>query len=70
MRMMMPDFMLLRQKRKENNLKLVDVAKKLGLETANAYWRIERGLTRLSAARMMKLCELLGLEPTEVLRKK
>ena len=63
------DFELLRQKRMEYRLKLVDVARTLGLETANAYWRIERGLTKLSAARMMKLCALFHLVPAELFRK-
>lgn len=59
------DLALLRQKRREKDLRLVDMAKYLGLETANAYWRIERGMTDLSAVRLMKLCTLLDIEPGE-----
>lgn len=57
------DLPLLRQKRREKNLRLLDLARYLGLETANAYWRIERGMTDLSAVRLMKLCTLLDIEP-------
>lgn len=56
---------MLRQKRRERDLRLIDVAKSLNLETANAYWRIERGLTGLSAERLMILCELLEVEPSQ-----
>lgn len=59
------DLALLRQRRREKDLRLVDMAKYLGLETANAYWRIERGMTALSAVRLMKLCTLLDIEPGE-----
>ena len=57
------DLALLRQRRREKDLRLVDMAKYLGLETANAYWRIERGMTDLSAVRLMKLCTLLDIKP-------
>ena len=56
------DLALLRQRRREKDLRLVDMAKYLGLETANAYWRIERGMTDLSAVRLMKLCTLLDIK--------
>lgn len=61
---------LLRQKRKERKLRLIDVAKYLDLETANSYWRIEKGLTRLSAVRLMRLCSLLDSEPDKLLSEK
>lgn len=57
------DLALLRQRRREKDLRLVDMAEYLGLETANAYWRIERGMTDLSAVRLMKLCTLLDIKP-------
>ena len=54
---------LLRQMRKARKLRLIDVAKYLELRTANAYWRIEQGLTDLSAVRLMKLSSLFGIDP-------
>ena len=60
------DLALLRQRRLEKDLRLIDLARYLGLETANAYWRIERGLTDLSAVRLMKLCTRLDIEPEEI----
>ena len=60
------DLTLLRQKRHEKDLRLLDLARYLGLETANAYWRIERGMTDLSAVRLMKLCALLDIEPGKI----
>ena len=61
------DLALLRQKRQERKLRLIDVARYLGLETANAYWRIEKGITHLSAVRLMRLCSLLKIEPEVLL---
>ena len=60
---MMIDLAFLRQRRREKDLRLIDMAKYLGLKTANAYWRIERGMTDLSAVRLMKLCTLLDIKP-------
>lgn len=57
----------LRLKRKERKLRLIDVAKYLELRTANAYWRIEKGLTSLSAVRLMRLCSLFNVKPEELL---
>ena len=56
----------LRLKRKERKLRLIDVAKYLELRTANAYWRIEKGLTSLSAVRLMRLCSLFNVKPEEL----
>lgn len=64
------DLALLRQKRQEHKLRLIDVAKYLDLETANAYWRIETGITNLSAVRLMRLCSLLNIEPEVLLSAK
>ena len=61
---------LLRLKRQERKLRLIDVAKYLELETANAYWRIEKGITSLSAVRLMRLCSLFNVEPGELLSSK
>lgn len=60
------DLALLRQRRLEKDLRLIDLSRHLGLETANAYWRIERGMTELSAVRLMKLCTLMDIEPEEI----
>ena len=54
---------LLKNKRHEQNLRLIDVAQHLGMNTANAYWRIEQGLSGISAVKMMRLCALFEIEP-------
>ena len=65
--MMALNLELLRQMRKARKLRLIDVAKYLELRTANAYWRIEQGITSLSAVRLMRLCALFQVGPEVLL---
>lgn len=48
----------LKQRREELGLTCNDVAQALGYESRNGYWRIEAGLTKLTAEQLLVLANL------------
>ena len=59
----------IKERRRQEKLRLKDMAERLNYSSANGYWRLERGLTRPRLDHLVKLSETLG-EPLENFIKK
>jgi len=60
----MIDTQYVKERRCQEGLRLIDMAEKLGYESPNGYWRLERGLTKLRVEHLVKLARVFG-EPIE-----
>ncbi len=62
--MIMIDTQYVKERRCQEGLRLKDMAEKLGYESPNGYWRLERGLTKLRVEHLVKLARVFD-EPID-----
>ena len=51
----------LKARRRQEGLRLEDMAEKLGYASINGYWRVERGLTKPRVEHLIKLSQIFGV---------
>lgn len=57
---------ILKKYRDKKGLTLAEVSKELGYSTANGYWKIEQGITKLKADQLIKLIKLLDINLSQL----
>ena len=60
----MLDTEYLRERRRQEGYRLIDMAEKLKYHSANGYWRLERNITRAKLEHVLRLSEIFS-EPLE-----
>jgi|YelNatPaOPRAMG01_1025707.scaffolds.fasta_scaffold75557_3 transcriptional regulator with XRE-family HTH domain len=65
----MIDLEKIKKIRKEKGIKMDDIAKELGYKYYASYYRLEKGLRKISIEKLIKLSKILGVSIEELIKK-